>query len=60
MESKLDIELASLTDNELLELYGLIEEHRAFLEGSILEYVEEAVDNSSNDENKDSESKEGD
>lgn len=60
MESKLDIELASLTDNELLELYGLIEEHRAFLEGSILEYVEETVDNSSNDENKDSESKEGD
>ena len=56
MESKLDIELASLTDSELLELYGLIEEHRAFLEGSILEYVEEAVDNSSNDENKDSES----
>lgn len=60
MESKLDIELASLTDSELLELYGLIEEHRSFLEGSILEYVEEAVDNSSNDENKDSESKEGD
>ena len=60
MESKLDIELASLTDSELLELYGLIEEHRAFLEGSILEYVEETVDIFSNDENKDSESKEGD
>lgn len=44
MESKLDIELASLTDNELLELYGLIEEHRTFLEGSILEYVEESTE----------------
>ncbi len=44
MESKLDIELASLTDNELLELYGLIEEHRAFLDGSVLEYVEETTE----------------
>ena len=60
MESRLDIELASLTDSELLELYGLIEEHRAFLEGSILEFVEETIDATKNDENKDSESKEED
>ena len=60
METKLDIELASLTDSELLELYGMIEEHRAFLEGSILEYVEEQTDNTKSEDDKNSESKEED
>ncbi len=60
METKLDIELASLTDSELLELYGMIEEHRAFLEGSILEYVEEQTDNTKSEDEKNSESKEED
>lgn len=60
METKLDIELASLTDSELLELYGMIEEHRAFLEGSILEYIEEQTDNTKSEDDKNSESKEED
>lgn len=41
MENKLDMELASLTDEELLELYNMIDEHRAYLDSSIITLEED-------------------
>lgn len=41
MENKLDMELASLTDEELLELYNMIEEHRTYLDSSIITLEED-------------------
>lgn len=49
MENKLDIELASLTDDELLELYNIIEEHREYLDSCILTIEEETMEEKENE-----------
>lgn len=41
MNKKLDVELTSLSDDELLELYNNIEKHRIYLEESIINLEEE-------------------
>lgn len=49
MEKKLDIELAGLTDEELLELFNVVEEHRAYLDSSVL-VIEEDKEEENEDE----------
>lgn len=44
MNKKLDGELASLSDDELLELYNEIEAHRAYLETNIIDLEEEKTE----------------
>jgi len=44
MNKNLDLELAGLNDEELLELFNKIEEHRAYLEASIIDLAEEKKD----------------
>lgn len=41
MNKKIDLELAGLSNDELLELYNIVEEHRAYLEKSIINIEEE-------------------
>lgn len=44
MNKNLDLELAGLNDEELLELFNKIEEHRAYLEASIIDLADEKKD----------------
>lgn len=50
MKKILDEELKKLTDDELLELYKIIEEHRTYLDSSILTIEEETTEEEKEDE----------
>lgn len=45
MESNIDLELNGLSDQEVLELYELVEEHLKYLDSSVL-VVEDEVEES--------------
>lgn len=49
MNKNIDLELANLNNEELLELYKMIEEHRDYLEKSIIVLEEESEDKEEED-----------
>ncbi len=50
MEKELDKELASLTDEELLELFELVEEHRVYLDSNVLDPEDTETEEDKGDE----------
>ena len=56
MQKRIDIELAGLPNEELLELYKKIEEHLAYLESNILTVEEESEDEDTAEEENEDES----
>lgn len=46
MENEVILEFSDLTDDELLELFGKVEEHRKYLDSSILVVEEESEEES--------------
>ena len=50
MNNKIDLELMKLTDEELLELFAMIENHIKYLDSSIIELEEETESEGSEDE----------
>lgn len=57
MNKKIDLELANLSNDDVLELYKTIEEHRDYLEKSIINIEEEDETEEKEEEKKDESTK---